>query len=87
MILTLQARNTITITRELRQALSLEPGDPLEARVEDHRLILTPVAVVPRTYCLSLSGKVKEAEADEDVRQGRVREFATAEALLEDLAE
>ena len=75
MILTVQNRGTITISRELRKKMGIAPGDPLEASVEGGRLILTPVAVVPRTLILSESGKRLEEEADRDIKDGKVRTF------------
>ena len=85
MIVTLQSRNTITVPLEVRRALHLEPGDPLEAHVDGGRLVLTPVAIVPRSLRLSESGAAKEAEAEEDLRQDRVQVFESATAILEDL--
>ena len=85
MIVTLQSRNTITVPLEVRRALHLEPGDPLEARVDEGRLVLTPVAIVPRSLRLSESGAAKEAEADDDVREGRIEVFETAAAIQDDL--
>lgn len=85
MIITLQARHTLTIPRELRRRLQLAPGDPLELTVEDGRLIMTPVAVVPRSLSLSESGRAKEAEAEADIAEGRVSTYADAEELLADL--
>lgn len=85
MIVVLQSRNTLTIPRELREALDLEPGCALEMDIEDGRLVVTPVAVVPKTLRLTASGEAKEAEADEDIRAGRVASYATAEALIADL--
>ena len=82
MIITVQSRSTLTIPQELRLALHLEPGDPLDAKIEGGRLVLTPVAVVPRSATLSPAGKLKEAEAEEDVRVGRVSTFADATELL-----
>lgn len=82
MIVTLQSRSTLTIPQELRKALRLEPGDPLEATVEAGRLVLTPVAVVPRTLRLTPSGEAKEAEAEADLRAGRISSFESAEDLL-----
>jgi bifunctional DNA-binding transcriptional regulator/antitoxin component of YhaV-PrlF toxin-antitoxin module len=82
MIITVQTRSTLTIPLELRRALHLEPGDPLEARIEGGSLILTPVAVVPRLWTLSAAGEAKEAEADQEVRAGRVRTFEDAADLL-----
>ena len=85
MIVTLQSRNTITVPLEVRRALHLEPGDPLEAQVDKGRLVLTPVAVVPRSLRLSESGAAKEAEAEEDLREGRVEVFESAVAITDDL--
>lgn len=85
MIITVQARNNVTIPRLLRDQLKLEPGTPLEARVDKGSLVLTPVAVVPRVLRLSEKGEAKEREADEDIRQGRVTVFDSAEELLADL--
>ena len=85
MILTLQSRNTITVPQELRQPLGLEPGDPLEAHIERGRLVLTPVAVIPRSLHLSPSGEAKEAEAEADIREGRLSRFDSAEELLQSL--
>ncbi len=85
MIITLKARNTITIPLELRRRLQLRPGDPLEAQVEDGNLVLTPVAVVPRNLRLTDRGEAKEAEAEADLRNGRTARFESAEALLDDL--
>jgi AbrB family looped-hinge helix DNA binding protein len=85
MIITLQARNTVTIPQELRRTLDLRPGDPLEVHVENGRLILDPVAVVPRSLRLTASGDAKEAEADEDIRRRRLTEAESAAALLREL--
>ncbi|MDP2983834.1 MAG: AbrB/MazE/SpoVT family DNA-binding domain-containing protein [Candidatus Latescibacter sp.] len=75
MILTVQNRGTITISRELRKKIGIAPGDPLEASVEGGRLILTPVVVVPRTLILSESGKRLEEEVDQEIKDGKVRAF------------
>ena len=85
LIITLQSRNTLTIPHEIRKALRIEPGSALELTIQSGRLILTPVATVPRSLRLSESGEVKEAEADDDVRQGRVSEYDGVEAFQRDL--
>jgi len=85
MIVNLQSRSTLTIPRDIRERLGISPGDPLDAKVEGGRLVLTPVAVVPRTLFLSESGKAKEAEADRDIRRGRTKSFESSEDLLRDL--
>lgn len=87
MIVTLHGRGTLTVSKELRKKLGIGPGDPLEARVEDGRLILSPVAVVPRAAALSESGKRKISEAEKDAERGRVKKFASAKSLLKELDE
>ena len=82
MIITLQNRGTITVSREMRKKLGIVPGDPLEVTVENGKLTLTPVSVIPRTLVLSETGKKLEAEADEDIRCGRVRSYANVDDMI-----
>jgi bifunctional DNA-binding transcriptional regulator/antitoxin component of YhaV-PrlF toxin-antitoxin module len=87
MIITLQKRNILTISKEMREALGIETGDTMEARVENGRLVLTPVAVVPRSLRLTESGARKESEADNDIKHGKVAKFADANSLLKNINE
>ena len=87
MIVTLGSRSTLTLPAELRKALALEAGDPIEITVKNGSLVLTPVAVVPRLWRLSPSGENKEAEADRQIAAGKLKRFDTAEQLIEDLNE
>ena len=87
MILTLQKRGTITVTRELREKLGVEPGDMLKADVENGHLVLTPVDVIPRSLVLTPKGEKKMREAEEDIKHGRVKSFNSVEELLKDLNE
>lgn len=87
MVIMMQKRGTITIAREYREKLGLSPGDPLDVTVEKGRLVLTPVAVIPRTLKLTPKGEHKEAEADDDIKQGRVVRYDSAEEMLKDFGE
>jgi AbrB family looped-hinge helix DNA binding protein len=87
MILTLQNRGTITISREMRKKMGIAPGDPLEASVEGGRLILTPVDIVPRTLILSESGKKLEEEADQDIKEGKITTLESLDELEKQLGE
>ena len=40
-------RGQLTLPAAIRRSLGIGPGDTLQARIEDGRLILEPVAVVP----------------------------------------
>lgn len=59
-----------------------ESGDRSEAKTEDGRLDLTPLAAVPRSVMLTSAGKLKEALAEKDLRAGRVSTFTDATELL-----
>ncbi|MFA6449594.1 MAG: AbrB/MazE/SpoVT family DNA-binding domain-containing protein [bacterium] len=85
MIITLQKRSILTISKEMRDALGIAPGDTLEALVEDGRLVLTPVMVVPRTLRLTDSGARKESGADSDIKRGKIAKFDSAKNLIKDL--
>ncbi|MBI5189844.1 MAG: AbrB/MazE/SpoVT family DNA-binding domain-containing protein [Nitrospirae bacterium] len=64
MIITLSARGTITIPQEIRKKLGIVPGDPLDITVEKGCLVLTPVAIVPKTPKQTKSGMRKKADAE-----------------------
>ncbi|MEW6203344.1 MAG: AbrB/MazE/SpoVT family DNA-binding domain-containing protein [bacterium] len=87
MLITLKERGTFTVSKELRQKLGISPGDTLEARVENGCLILIPIVAVPRVATLSDSGRKKNAEAEKDIKHGRVKVFKTAKDLVRDLNE
>ena len=73
------------MTRKLREKLGVKPGDMLKADVENGHLVLTPVDVIPRSLMLTPKGQKKEAEAEDDIRHGRVKRFDTVEELFKDL--
>lgn len=85
MVIALQSRHTLTIPAELRRALGLEAGAHLDATIENGRLVLTPVEIIPKVLRLSAAGEAKEEEADEDIAAGRVASFDSAEDLIRDL--
>lgn len=46
-VLQVSPRGQITLPAPLRKALSLRPGDPLLVRLEEGRLVLEPVYLLP----------------------------------------
>ncbi len=53
----------VAIPKEIHEQLGLSPGDYLEVEVRGNQLILTPKQLVDKRL----------AEAEEDIRKGRVR--------------
>jgi len=66
----------VAIPKKLHDQLGLTPGDYLEIEVQDNRIILTPKQLVDRRL----------AEAEEDVRKGRVHgPYSTAAGAVKAL--
>ena len=77
----------ITLPVRIRQKLGIQEGDYLEARVEGHKVVLIPQAVIAKLPPVTLSpaGERVLEEALEDVQAGRVRTHDSAEALIAEL--
>ena len=79
----------ITLPRSVRGLLNIEEGDFVEVEVVEGRAVLTPKRLVDKdqAYFWSREWQEAEREAEEDIRAGRVKEFASAEELIQDLEE
>lgn len=77
----------ITLPVKVRRALGIEQGDYLEVAVEGSRIVLTPQALLTKLPPVSLSpaGEEMLREGLEDLREGRVREHDSVDALIEEL--
>ena len=87
MILTLNARATLTLPAKFRASLGLAAGDAVDVSVKNGAIVVTPVAVIPKKLYLTKSGKKKEEEAAAQIRAGKYRVFTSADALIENLNE
>ena len=79
----------ITLPRSVRGLLNIEEGDFVEVEVVEGRAVLTPKRLVDKdqAYFWSREWQEAEREAEEDIRAGRVKEFASVEKLIRDLEE
>ncbi|MGQ0573365.1 MAG: AbrB/MazE/SpoVT family DNA-binding domain-containing protein [Pseudonocardia sp.] len=68
---------TITLPAELREQLDLREGDQVAFELVDDRVIVTPVAVVPRqqAWFWSREWQQAEREADDDIAAGRYTRY------------
>ena len=79
-------RRQVVIPKELFDALHLEVGDYLEARLEGDRLVYIPKKLVDRDeWYASKQGQATIAKALNDIKQGKGKEFADVDALIKDL--
>ena len=79
----------VTLPASVRRSLRLMEGDYVEVRLSGDDIILTPKKLIDasQAYFWTLSWQEAEREADEDVADGRVREFDNAEDLIASLRE
>ena len=81
------AKRQLTLPRHALAKLRLREGDYLEIRVDDDRIELIPLAMIPRDqlWYWTPEWQAKEREADEDKAAGRVKRFRSAAKLIASL--
>jgi looped-hinge helix DNA binding domain, AbrB family len=80
-----QKRNLISLPREIREYLNINEGDVLDIRMENNKIIIEPMKLVPSSQAYFWSDKVQSdmLEAKNDVDSGNVREFNSVNEFLD----
>jgi AbrB family looped-hinge helix DNA binding protein len=80
-----QKRNLISLPREIREHLNINEGDVLDIRIENNKIIIEPMKLVPSSQAYFWSDKVQSdmLEAKNDVDSGNVREFNSVNEFLD----
>ncbi len=83
----LGAKNQVTIPHRISKTLRLKKGDHMLVRLVGRRVEMIPASLIPKDqlWFWTPEWQKKEREADEDIAQGRVKEFASADELIKDL--
>ena len=81
------SKNQITIPKELAKGLNLKAGDYLNFEIEDGKLIIIPVALIPKDQQWYWTDEWQEGEreADEDIKASRVKTFDNVDDLIKEL--
>jgi AbrB family looped-hinge helix DNA binding protein len=77
----------VTLPAAVRKELNIEEGDLVEIQVVDDRAVLVPKKLVDKSqaYFWTDDWQKGEAEAEADIKAGRIKAFDSVEELLEDL--
>ena len=77
----------ITLPASVRKELDIEEGDLVEIEVVGERATLMPKKLVDKgqAYFWTKRWQEGEREADEDIRDGRVKTFDSVDELIKDL--
>ena len=86
MVVSLGSRGTLTLPSNIRKKLDLKDGDHFEITISKGKIVITPVMIIPKTK-LTEKGKTKEREASQEIREGKIKTFNTAEELIRELNE
>ena len=83
----LGAKHQVTIPHRISKALHLKQGDHMLMRLVGRRVEMIPANLIPKDqlWFWTPEWQKKEREADEDIAQGRVKEFASVDELIKDL--
>lgn len=81
------AKHQVTIPRRISKALKLRKGDHLLVRLVGRKVELVPATLIPKDqlWFWTKEWQQKEREADEDIAQGRLKQFETVDELLKEL--
>jgi len=77
----------VTLPASVRKELGVEEGDLVEIEVVDDMVVLMPKKLVDKSqaYFWTKGWQEAEREANEDIKAGRVKTFASVDELVKDL--
>ncbi|MEW5954757.1 MAG: AbrB/MazE/SpoVT family DNA-binding domain-containing protein [Bacillota bacterium] len=78
----LRNRSQVTLPKEVVKALNLKIGDDLKVEVKSGRVVITPVAVIPKDELWAWKPEIREA-INEGRKEARTGELKVYESLVE----
>jgi AbrB family looped-hinge helix DNA binding protein len=80
-----QKRNLISLPREIREQLNINEGDVLDVRMDNNKIIIEPMKLVPssQTYFWSETIQNDMLDAKKEVNSGNTREFHSINEFLD----
>jgi len=83
----LRSRAQITLPKEAVKILKLKEGDNLSIEVDNGKVIITPVAVIPKDELWAWSPEMRSAleKSKLEAKQNNLKEYNSVEELWNDL--
>ena len=83
----MRAKGQVTIPRDVREAVHLEEGDPVQIEVTDAGILLRPMKLIDASqgWFWSPEWQQGEREASADISAGRVKTSESVEDFLQSL--
>lgn len=88
-LIKVREKGQITLPLYMRKKLRLEQGDLVLAKIVDNTVVLIPQETIDKdqTWFWTERWQKKEAEAEEDIKKGRVKSFESVEDLFDEIEE
>jgi len=86
-LIKLRARGQVTLPSFIREKLHLEEGSLVLIKVVDNAIVLVPQETVDKgqSWFWQENWQNLEAQAEEDIRKGRVKSFDSVEELFDEI--
>jgi AbrB family looped-hinge helix DNA binding protein len=83
----LRARGQVTLPSFIREKLHLAEGSLVLIKIVDNAIVLVPQEIIDKEQSWFWQEKWQklEAEAEEDIRKGRVKSFDSVEELFDEI--
>lgn len=80
----LRSRAQVTLPKEVVKALDLKIGDDLKVEVKSGRVIITPVAVIPKDELWAWKHEIREAiiEGRKEARSGKLKAYESLDEMF-----
>lgn len=87
MLIEFKQKSQVTIPKALVEKLGLKVGDKLDIDIEDGKLVITPVVIIPKSqeWFYTPEWQAKEREVDKQLEEDRVNMANSKEELCRDL--
>ena len=83
----LRNRAQITLPKETVKILNLKEGDNLSVEVSNGKVVITPVAIIPKDELWAWSPKIRSAieEGKLEANEGKLKEYDTVEEIWKNM--
>jgi AbrB family looped-hinge helix DNA binding protein len=87
MLVEFKQKSQVTIPKDFVKELNLKEGDKLEVEIQDGRLIITPMVVVPKdqAWFYSPEWQAMEREVEQQIKAGQIHTVDNKDELFKDL--
>ena len=83
----IREKSQITIPKDLIKKLNLKIGDNIDINIENDKIVIKPVVIIPKAqaWFWSKEWQQGESQAEKDIENCQLERFNSTQELFEDL--